>query len=61
LTNWNIHPYADHATPYYVVRKVAHDMGLHSINDWKQIQELHWDWYDNGYGKNTTKKYSRII
>jgi hypothetical protein len=61
LTNWNIHPYADHANPYYVVRKVAHDMGLHSINDWKQIQELHWDWYDNGYGKNTTKKYSRII
>ena len=61
LTNWNIHPYADHATPYYVVRKVAHDMGLHSINDWKQIEELHWDWYNNGYGTNTTTKNNRII
>jgi hypothetical protein len=61
LTNWNIHPYADHANPYYVVRKVAHDMGLHSINDWKQIEELHWDWYNNGYGTNTTTKNNRII
>ena len=52
ITNWNIHPYADHATPYYVVRKMAEDMGLHSINDWKQIYDLHWDWYNSGYGKS---------
>ena len=50
LTNWNIHPYAEHANPYYVVRKIAQEKGLHSINDWKEIQELHWDWYNNGYG-----------
>jgi hypothetical protein len=56
LVNWNIHPYADHANPYYVVRKTALDLNLHSINDWKQIHDLHWDWYNNGYGTNESFK-----
>lgn len=56
LTNWNIHPYADHANPYYVVRKIAEEKGLHSINDWKEIQELHTDWYYNGYGMEEARK-----
>lgn len=61
ITNWNIHPYADHANPYYVVRKIAEEKGLHSINDWKEVQELHWDWYHNGYGTEAAKEHSRII
>jgi len=49
LTNWNIHPYAEHANPYYVVRKEAEDKGLHSINDWQEIFNISKDWYENGY------------
>lgn len=49
LTNWNIHPYAEHANPYYVVRKEAEDRGLHSINDWQEIFNISKDWYENGY------------
>jgi hypothetical protein len=61
ITNWNIHPYADHANPYYVVRKIAQEKGLHSINDWKQIQELHFDWYENGYGKEQTELIEKLV
>ena len=49
LTNWNIHPYAEHANPYYVVRKEAEDKRLHSINDWQEIFNISKDWYENGY------------
>jgi len=56
LVNWNIHPYAEHANPYYVVRKTALDLGLHSIKDWKQIHDLHWDWYNTGYAANESFK-----
>lgn len=53
LTNWNIHPYAEHANPYYVVRKEAEDKGLHSINDWQEIFNISKDWYENGYFDKT--------
>jgi len=49
ITNWNIQPYAEHANPYYVVRKEAEDKGLHSIDNWKEIYDISRDWYENGY------------
>jgi len=49
ITNWNINPYAEHANPYYVVRKEAEDRGLHSIDNWEEIFNISKDWYENGY------------
>ena len=49
MINWNIHPYGEHANPYYVVRKEAEDKGLHSINDWQEVFNISKDWYENGY------------
>jgi len=49
MTLWNIHPYGEYATPYYVVRKEAEERGLHSIINWQEIFDVSRDWYENGY------------
>ena len=49
MVNWNIHPFGEYATPYYVVRKEAEDRGLHSIKAWNEIHHISRDWYENGW------------
>lgn len=51
LVCWNIHPMGAHTTNYYIVRKLAEDRNLHSIKDWKEIQQISVDWYGSSYGK----------
>lgn len=45
LTNWSIIPTSMFYVPYYVVRKEAEDLNLHSINDWDKISKISFDFY----------------
>lgn len=51
LINWNIHPTGEHTTRYYLVRKLAEDKNLHSIENWKEIREISINWYGPTFGK----------
>ena len=46
MTNLNIHPNNDFGIGYYVVRKEAEEMGLHSLEDWNQIYHINNNWYE---------------
>jgi hypothetical protein len=47
MINWGIFPRNEVIIPYYVVRKEALDLGLHSIKDWNQIKEISTNWYNS--------------
>lgn len=47
LTKWHIHPGGHVYIPYYVVRKKSQEMNHHSINNWKEIREISFNWYKN--------------
>jgi hypothetical protein len=56
LNLWNIHKHSETDIPYYIVRKQAEEMNLHSITDWSKILKISTDYYND-----ITKAEKRLI